>query len=89
MSVHPRGDCLQNNTTTVVAPSPFVYFLYITEEHTAIRAKPGQTPKSNIGPGFALFASHQKLYMSHDMRFPSMWYVRPAMAQTSLRIRAV
>ena len=28
-------------------------------------------------------------YMSHGMRFPTMWYVRPAKAQTSLRIRAV
>ena len=27
--------------------------------------------------------------MSRDMRFPTMWYVRPAKAQTSLRIRAV
>ena len=26
---------------------------------------------------------------SHFMRFPTMWYVRPAKAQTSLRIRAV
>ena len=26
--------------------------------------------------------------MSRDMRFPKMWYVRPAKAQTSLRIRA-
>ena len=26
--------------------------------------------------------------LSHDMRFPTMWYVRPAKAQTSLRIRA-
>ena len=24
--------------------------------------------------------------MSHDIRFPTMWYVRPAKAQTSLRI---
>ena len=24
--------------------------------------------------------------MSHDMRFPTIWYVRPAMAQTSMRI---
>ena len=29
------------------------------------------------------------LDMSHDMRFPTMWYVRPAKAQFSLRIRAV
>ena len=29
------------------------------------------------------------LYLSHDMRFPTMWYVRPAKAQTSLYIRAV
>ena len=28
-------------------------------------------------------------YMSHDMRFPTIWYVRPAKPQTSLRIRAV
>ena len=27
--------------------------------------------------------------MSRDMRFPTIWYVRPAKAQTSLRIRAV
>ena len=27
--------------------------------------------------------------MSHDMRFPTMWYMRPAKSQTSLRIRAV
>ena len=26
--------------------------------------------------------------MSHDMRFPTMWYARPAKAQTSLRICA-
>ena len=29
------------------------------------------------------------LNMSHNMRFPTRWYVRPAKAQTSLRIRAV
>ena len=29
------------------------------------------------------------IQMSRDMRFPPMWYVRPAKAQTSLRIRAV
>ena len=28
-------------------------------------------------------------YLSRDMRFPTMWYVRPAKPQTSLRIRAV
>ena len=28
-------------------------------------------------------------YMSPDMRFPAMWYVRPAKAQTSLHIHAV
>ena len=27
--------------------------------------------------------------MSHDMIFPTMWYVRPAKPQISLRIRAV
>ena len=27
--------------------------------------------------------------MSRDMRFPTMWYVRPAKAQISLRISAV
>ena len=27
--------------------------------------------------------------MSFDMRFPTMWYVRPAKAQISLRIYAV
>ena len=28
-------------------------------------------------------------YMSRDMRFPTIWYVRPAKPQTSLRIRAL
>ena len=27
--------------------------------------------------------------LSHDMLFPTMWYVRPAKPQISLRIRAV
>ena len=27
--------------------------------------------------------------MSRDIRFPTMWYVRPAKPQISLRIRAV
>ena len=30
-----------------------------------------------------------KNYMRCDMRFPTMWYVRPAKAQISLRARAV
>ena len=29
------------------------------------------------------------IQLSHDMKFPTMWYVRPAKAQTSLGIRAV
>ena len=29
------------------------------------------------------------LHLSRDMRFPTMWYVRPAKPQISLRIRAV
>ena len=27
--------------------------------------------------------------MSRDMKFPTMWYMRPAKSQISLRIRAV
>ena len=34
-------------------------------------------------------SSHCPMEMSRDMRFPTMWNVRPAKAQTSLRIRAV
>ena len=33
-------------------------------------------------------AIKQKRDKSRDMGFPTMWYVRPAEAQTSLRIRA-
>ena len=29
-----------------------------------------------------------KLYLSRDMRFPTMWYMRPAKPQISLRMRA-
>ena len=31
---------------------------------------------------------HIILYVSRDMRFPTMWYVRPARDQTSLHIHA-
>ena len=34
-----------------------------------------------------LYKDHS--YMSHDMRFPTMWYGQPAKPQISLRIRAV
>ena len=30
-----------------------------------------------------------KIELSHDIRFPTMWYARPAKPQISLRIRAV
>ena len=36
-----------------------------------------------------LTISKNILNKSHDMRFPTMWYVRPAKAQTSLRIHTV
>ena len=36
-----------------------------------------------------LFTCEPVLHMSQCMRFPTMWYVRPAKAQTSLRICAV
>ena len=36
-----------------------------------------------------LYFKHGHSERSRDMRFPTMWYVRPAKAQTSLRIRAV
>ena len=29
------------------------------------------------------------MYMSRDMRFQTMWYVRPVKPQISLRVRAV
>ena len=32
------------------------------------------------------FNNNDSSNMSRDMRFPTMWYVRPAKAQTSLRI---
>ena len=35
------------------------------------------------------FQNQPYLYMSRGMRFPTMWYVRPAKSQISLRIRAV
>ena len=34
------------------------------------------------------FPDYDKTYMSRDMTFPTMWSVRPAKPQTSLRIRA-
>ena len=36
----------------------------------------------------AILETQYCVYMSRDMRLATMWYVRPAKAQTSLRIRA-
>ena len=41
-------------------------------------------PISDLGQG----GLHATAEMRRDTRFPTMWYVRPAKAQTSLRIRA-
>ena len=38
---------------------------------------------------FCLSSCRCCLHMSQDMRFPTMWYLRPAKPQISLRIRAV
>ena len=38
---------------------------------------------------FCLIFFVQNCYISRDMGIPTMWYVRPAKPQTSLRIRAV
>ena len=35
------------------------------------------------------FGLYSNTHLNRDMRFPTMWYVRPAEAQTSLCIRAV
>ena len=38
---------------------------------------------------FLIFPESRLLHMSHDMGCPTMWYVLPAKAQTSLRIHTV
>ena len=50
-------------------------------------ARPG---KSNSSPctGWAINEYKIGHKLSRDTRFPTMWYVRPAKVQTSLRIRA-
>ena len=47
-------------------------------------------PSQNLLPAlkFLLAQNLLQAQMSRDMRFPTMWYVRPAKAQTILRIRA-
>ena len=35
------------------------------------------------------FSQYKSTHLSHDMRFPTMWYMLPARAQTSLRLGAV
>ena len=44
---------------------------------------------SKTNGGQHLFSKkYSTFYLSHIMRFPTMWYMRQANAQTSLRIRA-
>ena len=40
-------------------------------------------------PKTVLLKKTDKTEMSRDMKFPTMWYVRPAKPQISLRMRAV
>ena len=40
----------------------------------------------HIRENFDVFKTLNEIYYSRSMRFPTMWYVRPAKAQTSLRI---
>ena len=40
-------------------------------------------------PTLCIQGLKDKIKLSRDMRFPTMWFVRPAKAQTSLRIHAV
>ena len=47
-----------------------------------------QTRKVSIDVGQGIPHKDQN-NLSRDMRFPTMWYVRPAKPQISLRIRAV
>ena len=48
-----------------------------------------QSDQSFLCTGLKSCNADSEDYLSRDMRFPTMWYVRPAKAQTSLHIRAV
>ena len=43
----------------------------------------------DMAPGIFFLRTEQNIIMSRGTRFPTMWYVRPAKPQISLRIRAV
>ena len=64
--------CLQNFAII------FQAFLYVISE----------LHKTIIFLQFYKQCIYLRYQMSHGMRLPKVWYVRPAKAQTSLRIRA-
>ena len=45
--------------------------------------------KTSLSLIYSKKCEHATRYISRDVRFPTMWYVRPANAQTSLCIRAI
>ena len=57
----------------------------------SLRPNPSSCNKRGIIVINSDWVYNQSCTLSHsrDMRFQSMWYVQPAKAQTSLRIRAV
>ena len=61
-----------------------MYFLYVGSYASGL----SKLVSINLWP-FNMTFKNLKLHMSQCMRFPTIWYVRPAKAQTSLRIRAV
>ena len=72
----------QSTNWTYTFHQNFLYLLYTNTYYF-------YPPSSLLSFTFLSTLTQRILHMSRDMRFPIMWCVRPAKAQTSLRIRAV
>ena len=71
----------------------FLHGFCLFEKLKANTVNPDQTAvqQSDLGSQCLLFCKHILLclHMSRHMRFPTMWYLRPAKPQISLRVHPV
>ena len=69
----------------LISPYNFILFILLFLRNYDFMRISGLSRKHFRNAGI----SELRFYLSRDTRFPTMWYVRPAKAQTSLCIRPV
>ena len=76
------------NFNTIVQHCTILQYTFVSK-HLLFLLNTGHISYVICDIGLFIVVTYFEIYMSQCMRFPTMWYVRPAKPQISLRIRAV